>query len=362
MGDTFGHAFRVTTFGESHGAALGCVIDGCPPGLVLDLDAIQAELDRRRPGQSKLTSPRKEADRLEVLSGVFEGRTTGTALAFLFRNEDVDSSKYDDLKDLYRPSHADYTTFARFGIRDHRGGGRASARETVARVAAGAVARQLLQGAFPGFECVAWVDEVGAITATVDPERVTQAEVDATDVRCPDGAVAPAMIARITEVRKARDTIGGVVGAAARGLPAGFGDPVFDKLDADLAKAMISLPAAKGVEIGLGFRGTAMLGSQHNDPFVMRDGVVRTETNNSGGIQGGISTGEAITLRVAFKSVATIFQEQRTVTTSGEPTTFTARGRHDPCVLPRAVPIVEAMMCLVLCDHWLRLPVLATSR
>jgi chorismate synthase len=356
MGDTFGHQFRVTTFGESHGAGLGCVIDGCPPGLVLDLDLVQQELDRRRPGQSSLVTPRKETDRVEVLSGVFEGRTTGTALAMLFRNHDVDSSKYDDLRDIYRPSHADYTTQARFGLRDHRGGGRASARETVARVAAGAVARQVLTEAFPDFECLAWVEEVGELVAVIDPATVTRGDVEATEVRCPDPARAEEMISRIEAVRRSRDTIGGVVGVVARGAPVGLGDPVFDKLDADIAKAMISLPAAKGVEIGLGFRGTRMLGSEHNDPFVMQGGRVRTTTNHSGGVQGGISNGEPILARVAFKPVATIFQPQDTVTTSGQTVRFAAKGRHDACVLPRAVPIVEAMMCLVLADHLLRLP------
>jgi chorismate synthase len=357
VGDTFGHAFRITTFGESHGAALGVVIDGCPPGLLLDQDGIQAECDRRRPGQSKLVTPRKEADRIEILSGLFEGRTTGTALAMLVRNEDADSSKYDDLRDLYRPSHADFTYDARYGIRDHRGGGRSSARETVARVAAGAVARQVLQSRLPGFDCVSWVETVGDIVASVDPDAVTRDAVEATDVRCPDPAVAAAMIERIQAVRKARDTIGGIVGVVARGVPAGFGDPIFDKLDGDLGKAMLSLPAAKGVEIGDGFRGTHLLGSQHNDPFVPKDGRVGTTTNHAGGVLGGISTGEPIVVRVAFKPVATLFQPQTTVNTRGEPVVFAARGRHDPCVLPRAVPIVEAMMCLVLADHLLRLPV-----
>lgn len=357
MGDSFGHAFRITTFGESHGAALGVVIDGCPPGLLLDQDAIQAECDRRRPGQSKLVTPRKEADRVELLSGLFEGRTTGTALALLIRNEDADSSKYDDLKDLYRPSHADFTYDARYGIRDHRGGGRSSARETVARVAAGAVARQVLHSRIPDFDCVSWVESVGDLVAAVDPETVTRDAVDATDVRCPDLTVAEAMIERIKAVRKARDTIGGVVGVVARGIPAGLGDPIFDKLDGDIGKAMLSLPAAKGVEIGDGFRGTHLLGSQHNDPFVPKAGRIGTTTNHAGGVLGGISTGEPILARVAFKPVATLFQPQTTVNTLGEPVVFAARGRHDPCVLPRAVPIVEAMMCLVLVDHLLRLPV-----
>ncbi len=366
MGDTFGHRFRVTTFGESHGAGLGAVLDGVPPGLAIDWERVQEELDRRRPGQSRLTTPRSESDRPEVLSGMFEGVTTGTALALLFRNEDVDSSKYDDLKELYRPSHADFTYAARFGVRDHRGGGRASARETVARVAAGAIARQVLERELPGFECVAWVATVGDLEADVDPLTVTRAAVDATPVRCPDLAVASQMEALIGEVRKARDTIGGVVAVAVRGVPAGLGDPVFDKLDAELAHAAMGLPAAKGVEIGSGFAGTRMRGSAHNDAFIPRPGApaasagnapgVATRTNHSGGIQGGISNGEPLLMRVAFKPVATIFQPQETVRTDGQPTVFAAKGRHDPCVLPRAVPIVEAMACLVVLDQWLRRP------
>lgn len=354
MGDTYGVAFRVTTFGESHGAALGVVIDGCPPGLALDEAALQRELDRRRPGQSRLTTPRREADRAEILSGVFEGRTLGTALAMQFRNQDVDSSKYLNMKDLYRPSHADYTYDARYGVRDWRGGGRASARETVARVAAGAVARQVLTARHPGLEVVAWVSQVGEVEVDVDPLTVTTAAVDAHPTRCPDPDGAARMEARIQAAQKARDTVGGVVTCVARGVPAGWGDPVFDKLDADLAKGMMSLPAAKGVEVGSGFRGLLMSGSEHNDAFVMEGGDVRTRTNHSGGVQGGISNGMPVLVRVAFKPVATHFREQETVTWDGQATTFTARGRHDPCVLPRAVPIVEAMCCLVLCDHMMR--------
>ncbi len=354
MGDTFGKLFRVTTFGESHGAALGVTIDGCPPGLALDEAAIQSELDRRRPGQSKLTTQRKEPDRAEILSGAFEGQTLGTALTMLFRNKDVDSSKYLNMKDLYRPSHADYTYEARYGLRDWRGGGRASARETVARVAAGAIARQVLQAHFPGLEVVAWVSQVGAVTSDVDADTVTAAAVDAHITRCPEPEAAAAMEARIHAARKAKDTVGGVVSCVARNVPAGWGEPVFDKLEADLAKAMMSIPAAKGVEVGSGFGGILMAGSEHNDAFVTVDGETRTETNYSGGIQGGISNGMPILLRTAFKPVATHFQTQRTVNRQGEAATFAARGRHDPCVLPRAVPIVEAMVCLTLCDHMLR--------
>lgn len=357
MGDTFGRAFRITTFGESHGPALGVVMDGVPPGLRLDWERVQAELDRRRPGQSKLTTPRKESDRAEVLSGVFEGLTTGTALAVLFRNDDVDSSKYDDLRGLFRPSHADFTYAARYGVRDHRGGGRSSARETVARVAAGAVARQVLEHFLPGFECVAWVASVGDLQAeSVDPNTVTAEAVDATPVRCPDLEAAAAMETLIAAVRRDRDTIGGVVSAVIRGVPAGLGDPVFDKLDAELAHAAMGLPAAKGVEIGSGFAGTRMRGSEHNDVFVPKEGRIGTRTNYSGGVQGGISNGEPILLRVAFKPVATLFRQQDSVSTDGTPIQFAAKGRHDPCVLPRAVPIVESMACLVVLDQLLRRP------
>lgn len=354
MGDSFGRLFRVTTFGESHGAALGVVIDGCPPGVAIDEGAIQRALDRRRPGQSRLTTPRKESDTVEIASGVFEGQTLGTAIAMIFRNEDIDSSKYVAMKDLYRPSHADYTYEARYGGRDWRGGGRASARETVARVAAGAVAEQVLASRVPGLEIVAWVDAIGEVDCVVDTETVGRAAVDGHPTRCPDPQRAEAMSDRIKAAQKARDTVGGVVGCVARNVPVGWGDPVFDKLEADLAKAMLSIPAAKGFEVGSGFKGTRMGGADHNDPFVLVDGRVRTETNYSGGIQGGISNGESVLLRVAFKPVATHFQEQRTVTRDGREVTFAAKGRHDACVLPRAVPIVEAMTALVLCDHMLR--------
>ncbi|MFT7622837.1 MAG: chorismate synthase [Myxococcota bacterium] len=354
MGDTFGKLFRVTTYGESHGIGLGVIIDGCPPGISLDLDALQAELDRRRPGQNKLTTPRKELDRAEILSGVHEGKTLGTAIGIGFRNKDVDSSKYRNMKDLYRPSHADYTYEARYGVRDWRGGGRASARETVARVAAGAIARQVLQSRHPDIEIVGWVSQVGEHISDVDPDTVTADQVNAHITRCPDPRAAEVFEARIHAARKGRDTVGGAVTCVARNVPAGWGDPVWDKLDADLAKVLMSLPAAKGVEIGAGFRSMLMSGSDHNDPFVMEDGAVRTETNHSGGIQGGISNGMPILTRTAFKPVATHFKQQRTVTSEGEAATFAAKGRHDPCVLPRAVPIVESMLCLVLCDHMLR--------
>lgn len=347
--NSFGHLFRVSTFGESHGPAVGAVIDGVPAGLALDLEAVQAELDRRRPGQSALVTARREKDAVELLSGLFEGRTTGAPLAMLVRNTDADPSAYAAFADLYRPSHADWTWEARYGHRDWRGGGRASARETVGRVLGGAVARQLL----PGVELVAWVDRVGDIQARVDEARVDRAAVEANPVRCPDPEAAVAMEALIREVRKAGDTVGGVIRGVARGVPAGLGDPVFDKLEADLAKAMLSIPAAKGFESGSGYAGAALRGSVHNDPFTW-DGGVRTTKNDSGGIQGGISNGMPIRWTVAFKPVATLFLPQATIDRAGRPRTLQAKGRHDPCVLPRAVPIVEAMAALVLADHWLR--------
>jgi chorismate synthase len=353
MGSSFGVLFRITTFGESHGPGLGVVVDGCPPRLALDIAQIQAELDRRRPGQSRLVSQRKEADQVEILSGVLDGRTLGTPIAMLIRNQDARSKDYEDIARAYRPSHADYTYDAKYGIRAIAGGGRASARETAGRVAAGAVAQQLL--AQHGIEIVAWVDEVSGIAATVDDATVTRAAVDVNDIRCPDVATAEQMIERVEQARKAGDSVGGVIRCVARGVPAGWGEPVFDKLEADLAKAMMSIPAVKGVENGSGFAGTRMTGSEHNDLFERRpDGVIGTRTNRSGGIQGGISNGEAITLRIAFKPTATIMQPQDTVDPEGNPAVLEPKGRHDPCVLPRAVPIVEAMVALVLADHCLR--------
>lgn len=349
MSSTFGRIFRVTTWGESHGGGVGCVIDGCPSGLELDVKAIQSALDRRRPGQSNLVTPRNEADRVEILSGVFEGATLGTPISMVIRNKDVDSSKYDDLKSTFRPSHADFTYRAKYGLRDWRGGGRASARETAARVAAGAVAEQLLSALY-GIEIVAWVDQVGDIVASVDGRVVTRQDVETNDVRCPDSEAAARMIERISEVRREKDSLGGCVRCVARGVPAGFGDPVFEKLTAQLGGGMMSLPAARGFEIGEGFGSVSMHGSTHNDPFVNVDGAIRTATNHSGGIQGGISNGEDIWFRVAFKPVATIFQKQQTVDEDGNSVELTMKGRHDPCVLPRAVPIVEAMTALVIAD------------
>jgi chorismate synthase len=354
MSSRFGHIFQVGTFGESHGGAVGVVVDGCPPRLEISPEQIQRDLDRRRPGQSRLTSPRQEEDRVEILSGVFEGRTLGSPIALLVRNRDARPRAYEHLKDLYRPSHADYTTEAKYGIRNWQGGGRASARETVGRVAAGAIARRLLAQAV-GIEVLAWVLSIQDLEAKIDPATVTLEAVEANPVRCPDPGVAEEMARSIDAARKRGDSLGGVVECVARNVPPGLGEPVFHKLEADLAAALLSLPASKGFEVGSGFEGTRLTGSQHNDPFVVgEDGRPHTTSNRSGGIQGGISNGEPILLRVAFKPTATVSQPQQTVTTDGEPVTLEAQGRHDPCVLPRAVPIVEAMVCLVLADHWLR--------
>ncbi len=353
MGSSFGTLFRITTFGESHGPGLGVVIDGCPPRLALDVAQIQAEMDRRRPGQSRLVTQRKEDDQVEILSGLLDGLTLGTPIAMLIRNQDARSKDYEPNARAYRPSHADYTYDAKYGIRAIAGGGRSSARETAGRVAAGAVAQQLL--ARYGISIVAWVDEVSGITASVDDATITRAAVDINDLRCPDTAIADKMIERVEQARKAGNSVGGVIRAVARGVPAGWGEPVFDKLDADFAKAMMSIPAVKGVEIGSGFAGTLMTGRDHNDLFERRaNGTIGTKTNRSGGIQGGISNGEAITLRIAFKPTATIMQPQDTVDPDGNPVVLAPKGRHDPCVLPRAIPIVEAMAALVLADHCLR--------
>jgi len=354
MGSSFGQLFRVTTWGESHGGGVGVVIDGCPPRLELSEEDIQRELDRRRPGQSEIVTPRSEPDRCQILSGVFEGRTLGTPISILVKNKDAQPEAYAEMKTTFRPSHADFTYEAKYGIRNWQGGGRASARETIGRVAAGAIARKVLRALNPGFELIAYVDHVYDVTATVDPAAVTTEQVESNVVRCPDAIAAKKMIEAIEKARADGDSLGGTIVCIARGVPAGLGEPVFDKLEADLAKAMLSLPASKGFEIGSGFAGTRMKGSEHNDPFEVREEKVRTTTNNSGGVQGGISNGEDIFFRVAFKPTSTIARDQKTVTASGEETTLAARGRHDPCVLPRAVPIVEAMAALVLCDHVLR--------
>jgi chorismate synthase len=354
VSSVFGTLFRISTFGESHGGGVGVVVDGCPPRLEVSVAEIQRDLDRRRPGQSKLVTPRNEADQVEILSGMFEGKTTGTPIAMLVRNQDARSSSYEDFKDVYRPSHADFTYEAKYGIRAWQGGGRASARETIGRVAAGAIARKLLSQ-LAGIEVLGWVQSVQDIEAQIDIERVTLADVEQNPVRCPDQAIAALMAERIDAARRDQDSLGGVVQCVARNVPAGLGAPVFDRLEADLGKAMLSLPASKGFEIGSGFAGTRMSGSTHNDPFVPGPkGMPRTVTNHSGGVQGGISNGEPVVFRVAFKPTATISQPQRTVNSKNEAVTLEAQGRHDPCVLPRAVPMVEAMALLTLADHLLR--------
>jgi chorismate synthase len=353
MGNTFGQLFRVTTWGESHGAAVGAVVDGCPSRLPLSEADIQPDLDRRRPGQSPLTSQRKESDAVRILSGVFEGQTLGTPISLSIPNEDMRPGDYREMREKYRPSHADYTYEAKYGVRDWRGGGRTSARETAGRVAGGAIARKLLAHRW-GVEVVAWVERVGRLAAECDLEKVTRVEVDRTPIRCPDPAAAERMIAAVESARKAGNSLGGVVACTVRGCPPGWGEPVFDRLEADLGKAVLSLPASKGFEIGAGFAGTELTGLEHNDEFYMEGDRVRTRTNRSGGVQGGISNGETIYFRVAFKPTATILHEQQTVDVRHEETTIQGRGRHDPCVLPRAVPMVEAMAALVLADHALR--------
>ena len=353
MANTLGHLFRITTWGESHGGGVGVVVDGCPPRLALSEADIQPDLDRRRPGQSSIVSPRKEADRVQILSGTFEGKTLGTPISMWVRNEDARAEAYTEMATKFRPSHADYTYFAKFGIRAWPGGGRTSARETVGRVAAGAIAKKLLRERF-GVEVLAYVRQVHRLAATVDPERVKRKQIESNVVRCPDPVMAERMIAAIEKARRAGDSLGGIVEGVARGVPPGWGEPVFDRLEADLGKAMLSLPASKGFDVGSGFDGILLTGRQHNDPFRMRGGKVRTVTNRSGGIQGGISNGETIYFRVAFKPVATVMHPQDTVDVWFHDTTLKGRGRHDPCVLPRAVPIVEAMTALVLIDHALR--------
>ena len=353
MGSITGHLFRVTTWGESHGAAIGAVVDGCPPQLPLDEADLQADLDRRAPGQSHLTTQRKESDTVRILSGVFEGRTLGTPISLYIANEDARSQDYAEVQQKYRPSHADYTYEAKYGIRDWRGGGRTSARETVGRVAAGAVARKLLATRWD-VEIVAWVSKVRSVVATCDVDTVTREAVDATPIRCPDATAATAMIEAVQAARKDGNSLGGTVTCAVRGCPPGWGEPVFDRVEADLAKAMLGLPASKGFDIGSGFAGTDLTGLEHNDEFYMEGDRVRTRSNRSGGLQGGITNGETIYFRVAFKPTATVMRAQKTVSTEGEDTTITGRGRHDPCVLPRAVPMVEAAAALVMADQALR--------
>lgn len=351
--NSFGKLFQISTWGESHGPSVGVVIDGCPPSLPLTGSEIQADLDRRRPGQSDITTPRKESDTVEILSGLFEGRTTGHPIALLVRNADHRSEAYDEMREKFRPSHADFTYTTKYGFRDHRGGGRSSARETIGRVAAGAIARKILTLA-GDVEIRAYVTQIHDIVAPALAQYPTLAQVEASAVRCPHPATAKKMIARIKQVRAKGDSVGGVIECRVRGVPVGLGEPVFDRLEADLAKAMMSLPATKGFEIGSGFAGALLKGSQHNDVFINKRGAVGTVTNNSGGVQGGISNGEEIVFRVAFKPTATILQAQQTVDLRGADTELKARGRHDPCVVPRAVVIVEAMAALVLVDHWMR--------
>ncbi|HEY4323833.1 MAG TPA: chorismate synthase [Mucilaginibacter sp.] len=354
-GNSFGQIFRITTFGESHGEAIGVIIDGCPSQLTVDLDYIQSELDKRRPGQSKITTQRKESDTVKILSGVFEGKTTGTPIAMLIPNEDQRSKDYTHNVDIFRPSHADYTYLTKYGIRDHRGGGRSSARETAARVAAGALAKLLLKT--QGIEIVAHVSSVGKINApevTFDNAQEFIDEREKNIVRCADQVTAEEMIAHIDAIRKQGDTVGGKISCYIKNCPVGLGEPVFDKLHADLGKAMLSINAVHGFEYGSGFAGSEMRGSEHNDIFKNNSGKIETLTNFSGGIQGGISNGMPIEFKVAFKPVATIMQSQETVDSEGNAAEISGKGRHDPCVVPRAVPIVEAMAALVLADHWLR--------
>lgn len=353
MGSVFGQLFRISTWGESHGGGVGVVVDGCPPGLPLAVEDIQFELDRRRPGQSDITTPRKEPDHVELLSGIYAGATLGTPIAMNVRNQDARPSAYDEMRHTYRPSHADFTYDAKYGRRMPEGGGRSSARETIGRVAAGAIARKLLRTG-GNIQIVAHIESIGDIRMPDSDTAWTLDQVDATPVRCPHLETAARMIARIKEVRSQGNSIGGIIKCRVYHMPRGLGDPVFDRLEADLAKAMLSIPATKGFEIGSGIAGTRWLGSEHNDGFEIRAGEIRTTSNHAGGVLGGISSGEILDFRVAFKPTATILQKQATVTNSGEPAILQGRGRHDACVLPRAVPIVEAMTALVLVDHWLR--------
>ena len=354
MASTFGTLFRISTWGESHGGGVGVVIDGCPPRLPLSEEDIQPDLDRRRPGQSDIVTPRKEADTCKILSGVFRGVTLGTPILIMVPNTDARPEAYSEMETHFRPSHADFTYQSKYGVRNWEGGGRSSARETIGRVAAAAVAKKILRALFPDIEILAWVSRIHDIESRVDANSVTLDAIESNAVRCPDQAAAEAMIARIKKIRSEGNSVGGLIDAAVRGMPVGLGEPVFDRLEADLGKAMLSLPATKGFEVGSGFAGTLLSGAEHNDPFEIRDGRVHTKTNLSGGVQGGISNGENLLFRVAFKPTATISKPQSTVTVEGSESTLAARGRHDPCVLPRAVVMVEAMTALVLVDHALR--------
>ncbi len=351
-GNSFGNLFRITTFGESHGEMIGVVIDGCPAGLELDLDFIQGESNRRKPGQSKITTQRKESDEVRFVSGVFEGKTTGAPLTALLMNEDQRSKDYSHIATAFRPSHADFTTLAKYGIRDHRGGGRSSARETAARVVGGSVAKLLLRKF--GIEVAAYVSQVGDLRLVKSPDELDLSQIDTNIIRCPDAEIAKRMIALIETVKADGDTIGGVVTGVIRGAPVGLGEPVFDRLHADLGKAMLSINAVKGFEYGSGFAGVALRGSAHNDVFIQERDAVKTKTNHSGGIQGGISNGMPIEFRVAFKPVSTLMKSQDSIDDEGNTVKVEGKGRHDPCVVPRAVPIVEAMAALVIADHLLR--------
>lgn len=352
-GNTFGQLFRITTFGESHGGAVGVIVDGCPPNLEITKEEIQKELDRRKPGQSKITTPRKEQDKIHILSGVFRGKTTGTPILLIAYNADTRPEDYTTLKDLYRPGHADYTYEKKYGIRDWQGSGRASARETLARVAAGAIAKKYLKQKL-GIEFISYVEQVGNIKTDVDFMKVTPEQIESNIIRCPDQKTAEKMITLIEQVKKDGNSIGGVMKGVIKNVPVGLGEPVFDKIPADLAKAMLSINAVKGFEIGSGFEGVKMKGSEHNDEFYTENGIVKTKTNYAGGTLGGITNGQTIHFRVAFKPVSTIKKQQQTIDKTNKSVTLEAAGRHDPCVLPRAVPIVDAMAALVIMDHYLR--------
>ena len=354
MSSTFGQALRIHTFGESHGGGVGVVIDGCPPRIPVTVEEIQKELDRRRPGQSDIVTPRNEADAAEILSGLQDDQTLGTPIAIVVRNKDQRPGSYDEMATKYRPSHADYTYDAKFGVRALSGGGRASARETIGRVAAAAVCQKVLDTLTPGVEVLAWVKSIQHLEAEVDSATIDAATIESNPVRTGDPAMAEKMIEHIKSIRSDGNSVGGVIECVVRGCPVGLGEPIFDKLEAELAKAMLSIPATKGFEIGSGFAGTQLTGRDHNDPYRMEGDKVRTTTNNSGGVQGGITNGEHILFRVAFKPTATIMTSQETVSSDGEDTELAGKGRHDACVLPRAVPIVEAMTKLVLTDHLLR--------
>lgn len=352
-GNSFGKLFKITTCGESHGGAIGVIVDGCPANLEISAEEIQLELDKRKPGQSHITTERKEQDKIHILSGVFEGKTTGTPILLLAYNADMRPEDYEKLKSVYRPSHADYTYEQKYGIRDHRGSGRASARETLARVAAGVIAQKYLKKHL-NIEIVSYVEQVGTVCATINHDVITTAQVEANIIRCPDAIAAQKMISYIEDIKNDGDSIGGVIKSVIRHVPAGLGEPVFDKLPADLGKAMLSINAVKGFEIGSGFNGITMRGSEHNDPFIIKNSKIQTKTNHAGGTLGGISTGADIYFRVAFKPVATISKLQDTLNTDLNTVQLQAGGRHDPCVLPRAVPIVTAMAALVIMDHYLR--------